>query len=139
MNGPNGKPTNAWVTLGKFCRTGVGVGTIILTTLSGVGTGAFLVGGRILRAIEMPELVEGRLEELESYDATHLDIHSDMEALRDSVFAVLSGSDSKLQLFFDLYRCTEAGYAAHECPLLGDELGIEPLAPNEGAQLFGRE
>jgi hypothetical protein len=65
-------------------------------------------------------------------------------SFRDSVFQTLAGRDAKLdsimsgiQLFFDLYRCTEAGYPPHNCPLLGDNMGIEPLAPADRQPTLG--
>jgi len=132
MNGPN---TNKWKVLKKFCTSWWGVISIVIASIATAVTTSVAIGSKVMARMSLPAETVERVMLLESYDGLHDDLHASQQRFRDSVFAVLVSADKKIGLFFDLYRCTEAGYDAHNCPLMSDELGVEPLAPAEARTL----
>lgn len=114
---------NAWTKLAAFFKSWWGVATTIVTVLVAV-IGFFMAWGREVGAVlAMPERAEAHERRDSAQDAR-------MDSLTTALTAALEAQAQAIDnqvLYLNLFRCEQMGHPAHECPLLQDRMGLEPL------------
>jgi hypothetical protein len=115
--------SNAWISLADFLKSWRGVVTVFLAVAGSVIGTLALVGQRLSEIAAAPEDVD----RLEAVDVRHDSALADAQRARDSLAVALTTALRNHSTFINLFRCEMAGYAAHECPLLADIVGLAPI------------
>lgn len=117
---------NAWAKLAKFFRSWWGVATTIVTIIVAVVGSLIAWGQEVGALLAMPE----KTAALEARDSALMVRQDSLTAALTAALEAQAQAIDNQVLYLNLFRCEQMGHPAHECPILRDRMGLEPLPAN---------